>query len=311
MPRRYRPAIHGTLLLFLLSGPLQAQEYSHDGNRWYEVEVSIFTNDFPPGEHTEIAVPEKFSAAYLSRVQKLLPRTASLAVDFPGELLPSSPDQSRLPPANDVLTPAEPPVQMGPLYSPAVADSFHLLDVDRDPYVDLDARFAQFTAMNRNIDSSPDHRLLWHEVWRQPMQGRGQAPAVFIQGGDVRGTHSELEGSLRLSDSSGNVMLDINVWLTRFVFGQPAPDAEWQLPARPFPVPTDAEDSRAPAAGPVQVERAARPDWSASEVWQLELSRELAANQLVYLDNPALGVLIQIRPYVLPPGQTAGEGEDF
>ena len=41
--------------------------------------------------------------------------------------------------------------------------------------------------------------------------------------------------------------------------------------------------------------------WTLSAVWQLAQTRELGANQLYYLDHPAIGVLIQVRPYVLPP----------
>lgn len=328
----YTGQTRGRLLLALLlfaSPLLQAQEYSHDGNRWYEVEVSIFTNDYPRGEHAEIAVAENFSAAYLPRVQQLHSRTASLAVDFPGDRIqaglspePRFPDAAVPVPLNPELVSPVPPDPPRPLFSPARPESFHVMDVEHDPFIDLEGEPVQFTAMNRDIDNSPQHRLLWHKVWRQPMQGLAQAPAVFIGGGDIVGRHSELEGSLRLSDNSGRVMLDISAWLARFVSQQPfvvsgplVPEEVWELPARPFPV-TAEQDleqdiGRPDTSGVLQTETGGQPARSIEEVWQLELSRELNADQLYYLDNPAIGVLIQIRPYVLPARLTSDGGEDF
>src|SRR5690606_34121150 len=174
MPNPYRDAIYCGVLVALCCSVAMAQEYSRDGNRWYEVEVSIFTNDFIPGEHAEIAVPENLAAGYLPRVRELQARAASLAIDFPDDRLDSNEfaEQPLRPPGNPALLPGEVPSgqeaftqepaepelqQQGPVYSPALPDSFRLSDIERDPYIDLDSSFARFTAMNRNIDGSADH----------------------------------------------------------------------------------------------------------------------------------------------------------
>jgi hypothetical protein len=47
------------------------------------------------------------------------------------------------------------------------------------------------------------------------------------------------------------------------------------------------------------------------EVWQLAQTRELGAGQLYYLDHPALGVLIEVRPYLLPERIVVNDEEDF
>jgi hypothetical protein len=279
-----------------------AQELSYDGKRWYDVEVSIFTNEVPGGTRSEIPVARKLTATYLPRLRELQTRSSAFLIPFPEDQVAVEPP---LLPAAVPATPEPevPMVVMGPIYSPAIRDSFKITDFDRDPFVDLDTRASQFDSMNRSIDGAPDHRLLWHKVWRQPIEARAQTPAVFVLGGDLRGTHGELEGSLRLVDNAGGAMLDINVWLNEFQPGAaavsvPAAEDEWKIPELAFPpeVTTTTPDLT---------------PWQLSAVWQLAQTRGLGVNQLYYLDHPAIGVLIQVRPYVLPPRILAEDQGDF
>jgi hypothetical protein len=290
-------------LCLLIGGATQAhaQELSYDGKRWYDVEVSIFTNDVPGGTRSEIPVAHKLTTAYLPRLRELTQRSSAFLIEFPEDRIPAAPEVS--PPLAPAVAPEVPVAVMGPVYSPALRDSFKITDFDRDPFVDLDTRASQFNSMLRSIEAAPEHRLLWHKVWRQPMQGRAQTSAVFVSGGDRHAGHSELEGSLRLVDNAGGAMLDVNIWLNEFRAGVAAPAAtaapmeEWKIPAFPFP----------PAeAAPVPETLA----WELAAVWQLAQTRELDANELYYLDHPAIGVLIQVRPYLLPP-PLVGEQSDF
>lgn len=270
-----------------------AQEPSYDGRRWYDVEVSIFTNEVPGGSRSELPVAHKLTAAYLPRLRELQSRADSFLIDFPGdELMNALSPAQPLPPVETSIAP------MGPIYSPAVREGFKIADFDRDPFIDLDTRAAQFTSMNRSIEAAPDHRILWHKVWRQPLGGRAQTPAVFIGGGELRTDHYELEGSLRIVDNAPGAMLDINVWMNEFTTGEVVTAEEWKIPMLPFePV----DNTAMPGA----------TSWTLSAVWQLAQTRELAANQLYYLDHPAIGVLIQVRPYVLPPLVIVEDESDF
>ena len=289
--RKFARLVLSCSLAFAASGAC-AQELSYDGKRWYDVEVSIFTNDVPGGARTEIPVARKLTATYLPRLRELQSRSSAFLIDFPEDQLRAAvPLLPAAAPTAEV--PEMPTIVMGPIYSPPVRDAFKLTDFDRDPFIDLDARAAQFAAMNRNIDGAQDHRLLWHKVWRQPVEARAQTPAVFVLGGDLRGAHGELEGSLRLVDNAGGAMLDINVWLNEFsaVPVSTAYEAEaWKIPQLPFPFPPETT-ALVPDPTP----------WELTAVWQLAQTRELGVNQLYYLDHPAIGVLIQVRPYVLPP----------
>ena len=279
-------------VLACIALPTYAQEPSYDGQRWYDIEISIFTNEVPGGSRSELPVAHKLTTAYLPRLRELQPRSASFLIDFPGDEL------------IDTLLTAQPVQQevsvvpMGPIYSPAVRDGFRIADFARDPFIDLDARAAQFASMNRSIEAAPDHRVLWHKVWRQPLAGRAQTPAVFIGGGELRSGHYELEGSLRIVDNTPGAMLDINVWMNEFATGEAVTAEEWNIPMLPF---TPANMTATPDT----------TSWKLSAVWQLAQTRELAANQLYYLDHPAFGVLIQVRPYVLPPLNIIEDESDF
>lgn len=315
-------------LLACVASFATAQEASFDGRRWYDVEISIFTNEVPGGVRSEFPVAHKLHAEYLPRLRELTSRTRALMIQFPEDVLPSlAPAASVAPefPGAAPLEAEEPVVTMGPVHSPPVRDAFKLTDFERDAYVDLGTRAAQFTAMNRNIDGAPDHRVLWHKVWRQPLEARAQTPAVFVAGGEQRGEHYELEGSLRVVANGNGAMLDINVWLNEFRLNAAVPDLvlparetqdEWKIPELPFPIETPATplqetivtaagfDAATPAAPPAQ-------GWELTAVWQLEQTRELSVNQLYYLDHPAIGVLIQVRPYVLPLRAPVDGAEDF
>lgn len=286
----------------------QAQEFSADGNRWYEVEVSIFAIELPRAPDGEQPVPANTQAAYLPRLQALLPAASSYQVEFAVAASPvtelsgqslSATVAGQL--SSAMAAPPSTPLA-GPVFSPALRESFRVLDPAYDPYLELDPRSGQFGQVNRNLQDSGDYRVLWHRLWRQPMLGRNQVRSVFVAGGEFRAGHMEVEGSMRLSDggNAGRVMLDLDIWLNRFMRGMPADDAPWQVPELPLPV---------------QAAEAEVPDtisgWSLSEVWQQEQTRELAPGQLYYIDHPALGVLVEIRPYLLPLRETLLPEEEF
>ena len=40
--------------------------------------------------------------------------------------------------------------------------------------------------------------------------------------------------------------------------------------------------------------------WYPDSIWQLNQMRDLSPNALYYLDHPTLGLLVEIRPYLVP-----------
>ncbi|MES2626997.1 MAG: CsiV family protein [Pseudomonadota bacterium] len=280
-----------------------AQELSYDGKRWVEVELSIFTSEYPVGEFSEQPVAKNLSLQYLPKLQKLLTPVSSLMIDFPEPvalppLVPSDPANT----AAQINEPSliEMPPQIGPVYSPALKNGFKVSDYARDAYIALADRLARFNSINRSLADSPEHEILWHQVWRQPMQARAQTPAIFVVGGESAGTHAELEGSFRLSDISGRPTLDVNVWLNNFSNSADTSESEWNVPDLPLPL-AETQDLPIVPLEPVAI----------TEVWQQQQTKDLGANEIYYLDHPALGILIQIRPYLLPEQPVLADEGDF
>lgn len=269
------------LLLLCLPGlpaSTAAQTFSYDGNRWYEIEVSIFSNEaLTPGN--ELVIPEKTKLAYPEPILQLLPASSSFRIDFEAA-------------ANDSLPPGpEPPVAVGakPFIGPPEAPAggeFRLTDFARDPYIALGSAQETFLNYNDRINRAPEHRLLFHAVWRQPVLNLVQSTAIFVAGGDRYGPHNELEGSLRFSYNVNRVDVEAKLWLA--TFGGVATGRErWQLPPQPF-LPHDAGSETSLF------------EYGVTSLAYMEQVRPMTSNTLHYLDHPALGMLVQIRPYQLP-----------
>lgn len=290
---------------------------SPDGYNWVEVEVTIFSSVYGSAPYSEVPVPGSNSLRYLPQLRLLanpadayrypfappatIGVTADVAVDTV-EIVTAEP-------------PAPSPVLEGPVFSPAIPGAFKLLDVERDAYVALDRRFWRFNQLNSRLQSGAEHTVLWHQVWRQPLRVRAQTPALQIIGGPAFGNHNVLEGSLRLSSQGQGVVadLDANVWLTNFASQPPAEsDGEWKLPEQPVlqplveqqPLQLQAPQRQADntEAGLALETEALVPvaSWYPTSIWQLNQSRDVGPNALYYLDHPAMGLLIEIRPYLVP-----------
>lgn len=287
----------------------RAQELSHDGRYWLEVEVIVFTQPSLPTGVPEHALPEKTRLEYPRNLTSLLPPGSSYTVEFPapepvletppgaGPVLGIAPNAPRT--LNPPLSAQQRP--FGPRYSPAKPDGFRLLDPARDPFVALRPPERKLAGAVRRLEGAEGRRVLYHEAWRQPLPSQGTGQWVFLRGGERYGANNELEGSFRLGGIPGALTVDLNLWFSRFL--TPAAmgfnPTEWRLPAQPFPparMGPEAAQGRPSAAPPIY--------W-VEEVAPLRQSRRLTRNALGYFDHPRIGVLVQLRPYVLP------EPEDF
>ncbi len=259
-----------------------AQTFSYDGNRWYEIEVSIFTNQYTNTDYPELFLPEQVELFYPEPYLKLTPALSDYYVDF------AAITQSRL--AGSAGSVSETVVStqeqfIGPEFREENTE-FRLIDKSRDPFIALNEDEHEFTRFNRNIDSSPEHRILYHAVWRQPVLNKVQARAILISGGDHFDAHSELEGSLTISYNINRVDVDARLWRNSFNI---VSDIEWNVPLQPLAEFTDfSEDTD--SFGLV-----------INQVYPMVETRQMISNELHYLDHPALGMLIEVRPYELPP----------
>jgi len=259
------------LAIVVLYVPLsaQAQLYSYDGNRWYEMEVLIFRHIGGENRVTERAAPlptadtaEVATAPDVPR-RELLSPLRDFLIDF--DALP----------INDMDLAIAPAAPYGPSPQDSGAGSFRLMDFSRDPWIALTDASRQLARDAQRLKDSGSHELLWHRVWRQPMLGAAQAPAVEIstEVDEMMGAGESVQGSIRFT-SFNQTTLRVALALAL------APTADALSNQNPF------------AVRPVPV--VTRSGWTLAE------QRDILPNTYHYFDTPAFGVLLQVRPYELP-----------
>lgn len=264
-----------SILLMLVRSGAYGQGFSYDGNRWYEIEVSIFTNQGIMGANPELFFPGDIELSYPERILELTPLSAFYAIDF------STMEAAQTLPGLRAQAALDSQLFIGPEYR-APNENFQLVDKARDPFIALGSAEHEFTAYNRNLNSSPNHRLLYHAVWRQPVLNKIQSSAILIRGGDRFGAHSELEGSLTISYNINRVDVDAHLWRNAFNISSVM---DWNVPLPPLESGEEEENMG------LVIER----------VYPMLQTRQMISNQLHYLDHPAFGMLIEVRPYELPP----------
>lgn len=198
---------------------------------------------------------------------------------------------------------------MGP--AQAVTDSdFKLPDPVSDAFLHIEGHVSNFERHIQRLRRSGEHRLLYHAVWRQPVLNRSQAEAVLITGGDRFGEHHELEGSIMLSFNVNRIDVDTRLWVATFsredrrnreerrggdrlpagYFGEASGEPDFTLPPPPFEF-----DRSTTTATPQQAE-----EYAVTGLGYMQETRSMISNQLHYLDHPDFGVLVEVRPYLLP-----------
>ncbi len=292
LPDLIRPPLVFTLFAGLtLPVCTTAQTFSYDGNRWYEIEVSIFANE-SISTSNELLIPKSSNLVFPESLRVLVPAASSYQVDFVET--DSQADLVEMPAALlQPLAQMDEPIEskidhervIGPVFFSGES-SFQLTDFERMPYIALGDEAAQFLDYNEDLQNSPDHRLLFHAVWRQPVMNRIQSTPILVTGGESFQGHFELEGSLRFSYNINRVDVEANLWIIEFAETGNPNSVFWQLP--PLPEMNDDDDNTDNGAV------------AANDISFMNEVRSMISNELHYLDHPDIGMLVQIRPYRLP-----------
>ncbi len=258
--------------------------------RWFQIEVSVFSNESLADRAEEMWQAEQRQLDYPDNMRRL---QTLLDVLFVDSLLPApnnSNDSSSL-----ELTPEQILLEqvqaVGPP-PPSNGDGFTFIDFARDSFLQLPDRESDFQQTNRALERSADHRLLFHGLWRQPVENTADAVPVFVSGGQQFGEFAELQGSLtiRFNDNRDRVVIDANLWLTEFST-LPLDNADWNLPRAPLgfmPIRFQADAELNDAT------------WHPIQVYHMQQSREMRSNEFHYLDHPALGLVVTVFPYEVP-----------
>ncbi len=193
------------LAVCLGAGETQAQRFE----RWFQVEVTIFSNESSADRERETwpaNPPPPIQPENTIRLRRIADSLFLDSYAFDPEPASAAADRA---PGGDFA-----PV-------PAAADSgFRLPDPQRDPFLRLSDAVSDFRQTNQALARSPQHRVLFHAVWRQPIGDPGSAVPIAVGGGDEGGAE-ELRGWLALNFNANRdrVIFQADLRLTDYAAG--------------------------------------------------------------------------------------------
>ena len=263
---------------------------SYSQERWFQIELSIFTNEDLLGRNAEYWEPSDSKLSYPSNARKLTSLGDFLDYDQGSiETLMADDSLSQEDIENivreDQLKNIQPNVSID-------SPDFKLIDFSRDDFVQLSPDESDFQQTNRTLEREPGYRLLFHGLWRQAVQQKSNAVPVYIEGGLAYGDYHELQGSatIRFNESEDRVVIDAQLWLIEFSIIRNS-ELDWPLPEIPETLkPQNSATSSALT-------------YYANKVYSMNQSREMRSNEFHYLDHPALGIIILVKPYDVPSEQ--------
>ena len=285
-------------MLLLASLCLGSASLAQDGSRWFQIEVSIFSNESPADRLEERWQADRTLLAYPENLRQLDQLSDLLLLEELKLPADASPLEEVLAPVAEISPQQiarEQILAMGPkpLRRTQADTPFRFYDLARDAYLNLPASASNFQQTNQALRRSADHRLLFHGLWRQPVLAQADASPIVIRGGLQYGQQHELQGSItiRFNDNADRVVIDANLWLAEFRLVAAADD-DWKLPS--VPTGADIQIDSTPADE-------AALEYQLTRVFQFKQSRDMRSREFHYLDHPAMGLVILVEPYEVPP----------
>jgi hypothetical protein len=279
------------------------------GDEWYQVEVLAFRQAAPDSEQW----PRELNLSYPANWQAL--QTAgelqSLAAQQQAEQLAGNAGAG----TTDSPPATSPDASAALAATPDSAGTAPTtIDPATTPYLRLPATDRQLAGIAATLKRR-GYDVLFHESWRMPVASAGQTPAILIHGGRAVAEHNELEGSLQLSKTRV-LNLHANLWLSSFTNPGDVASGEWPaLPPRPdrhriainLDTQWDVDTTRASDAWhdlsfiDQEFEQLAEVEtYAVNRIVTLREERRLNPGELHYLDNPVMGLVVQLTPYQLP-----------
>jgi len=273
-------------LLAGLSVLFSAQAAGQD--RWFQIEATVFTNESRFERDLEYWLPNQPELFLPENIRRLATIPDKLLIE--AFLTAESDSQETTVAPNEETLRSQRILSIGP-EPERTTDEFRLFDVQRDEYLDLPARLSDFSQTNRALERSPDHKLLFHGHWRQRVVSADEATSIYIEDSRGRNSRPILNGSLtiRFNEQEDRVAVDANLWLIEAT-GNMESGAEWTLPELPEALNDPTNRATQSANNPA----------SSFRVYPMRQNREMRSNEFHYLDHPALGLIIAVRPYNPP-----------
>lgn len=301
------PATMWALSCALLSALLLSISTSAQGQtsqRWFQIEVSIFSNESLADRDEERWQTESNELNYPNPLRRLgqlsdLLITEQMIADAIAESSEqdslSTKEEATIEIDAEALAAIERLAQILPT-GPQLASTegeFKFPDFLRDPHLQLTPDNSDFEQTNRALERSAEHRLLFHGLWRESVADPADAIPLYVQGGLRFDDQYELQGAitLRFNENRDRLVIDSNLWLTEYSASADF-ESEWQLPAIPEAMKTDLDSLTRDEQG---------LQYGINRVFHMEQSREMRSNQFHYIDHPAIGIVILVKPIDVPP----------
>jgi len=266
---------------------LLISSYSLAQERWFQIELSIFSNENIEDRNAESWLPSDYELNYPKNMRKLSLLTDLFLSDrnLDDRLSvtePASQEEIDEMIKKDQLKNIRPWIKNS-------ESNFKLFDFSRDDFTQLSPVDSDFQQTNRTLERSSDHRLLYHGLWRQAVRQSSNAVPIYIEGGLRYGDNHELQGSvtIRFNENEDRVVVDTHIWLIEYSIVKDS-SSEWKLPQIPEFI---RRESR---------ENSSSLTYFPNNVYVMEQSREMRSNEFHYLDHPALGLVISVKPYSVP-----------
>lgn len=301
------PATMWALSCALLSALLLSISTSAQGQtsqRWFQIEVSIFSNESLADRDEERWQTESNELNYPNPLRRLGQLSDLLITEqMIADAIAESSEQDSLSTIEEAtieidaeaLAAIERLAQILPT-GPQLASTegeFKFPDFLRDPHLQLTPDNSDFEQTNRALERSAEHRLLFHGLWRESVADPADAIPLYVQGGLRFDDQYELQGAitLRFNENRDRLVIDSNLWLTEYSASADF-ESEWQLPAIPEAMKTDLDSLTRDEQG---------LQYGINRVFHMEQSREMRSNQFHYIDHPAIGIVILVKPIDVPP----------
>jgi hypothetical protein len=290
MLTKYTQAFYCLLLLVLAAGTTVAQQTdSADSHRWYQIEVFIYANNNPSAVYEE-SWPKDLGLTY--------PEPLVALID-PEQLRMAEDETDAINSGPNLLDPQTVPQAEAPV-----------------PLLLLGAEQQQLNRIANSILRQADFRLLFHKVWRQPLNDREHSENILILGGEQFDQHYELEGTINISVER-YLHIATNLWLNTFISNIGDNSSPWPLlPAIPVTRADVREENTDPFTTPFhtsfslgsEFEALTGNQYTVERTVVMRQHRRMRSNELHYLDHPLMGLLLKITPYELPAAAATKAG---
>jgi len=294
-------------VLFALLLSISTSAHGQTSQRWFQIEVSIFSNESLADRDEEVWQAESNDLTYPSPLRRLAQLSDLLITDQMIARAIAAPSQQ-----NSLSVIEETPIEIdaealaamerterllqilatGP--QPARPEGeFKFLDFLRDSHLQLTPQDSDFQQTNRALERSSGHRLLFHGLWRESVADPADAIPLYVQGGLRYNDQYELQGAitLRFNENRDRIVIDSNLWLTEYSASADL-ESEWQLPAIPEAMKTDLD---------LLTAKQQSLQYGINRVFHMQQSREMRSTQFHYIDHPAMGIVILVEPIDVPP----------